>query len=411
LRTEAPVWKDPITGMWQLTRYDDVRMAAQDTERFSNRVGSKMSEVEDIVVPDDPVQASALRESVAADTKIRAMYEERGWVPINGLQGTDEPDHWQRRRLFDYAFRPKRVADLDPFLRDLANRLIDGFIDAGACEFIADYAVPLPLYAIGRQLGVPEEDMPRVKQWTDAFMQRMGLNQTPEQRIWSAEQEIEFQNYFHPLVEGIRARPDDSLFSDLVNKEMPGLGRTLTDQEVMTELMDDLFVAGSETTQKAIASGMLIAINYPEVWAEVVADPERNLSTFLEEVLRIESPVVCLLRLTTVDIELHGTVIPAGSVVALRYAAANHDDSRYPDSGCPHLGRQKARGHLAFGVGSHHCVGSELARREMYWAFRTVAERLDDLRLTPGRNDFACHPNYFVRGYKQLHVEFSARKA
>ena len=302
LRTEAPGWKDPVTGMWQLTRYDDVRMAAQDTERFSNRVGSKMSEVEDIVLPDDPVQAAAVRESIATDKRIRTMYEQRGWVPINGLQGTVEPDHWQRRRLFDHAFRPKRVAELDGWLEQLAHRLIDGFVNAGACEFVGDYAIPLPLFTIGRQLGVPESDMPRVKGWTDAFMQRMGLNQTPAERIWSAEQEIEFQNYFHPLIQAIRADPQDSLFSDLVNKEMPGLGRALTDQELMTELMDDLFVAGSETTQKAIASGMLIAVQHPSVWAEVVADPERHLGTFVEEVLRIESPVVCLLRLTTVEI-------------------------------------------------------------------------------------------------------------
>jgi cytochrome P450 len=309
--------------------------------------------------------------------------------------------------MMDHAFRPARVRELDPYVEELSYRLVDAFVADGRCEFVAQFAVPLPLYVIGRQMGMPEDVMHQIKQWTDAWVQRMGLMLTREQRIWSAEQEIEAQHFFQQRFEKLRREPEDNLLSDLVNNEVPEWGRPLTDQELHTEMMADLFVGGSETSTNALSGGVLLLAQHPHVWQQVKSDPDRYLENFVEEVLRLESPVQGLLRQTTEDVELHGVTIPGGSVIKLGYAAANRDERRFE---CPeqfNLEREQPRTHLTFGVGSHHCLGAPLARRELYFGFKALFDRLEDIRLIDGANDFSYHPNYFLRAIRELHIEFT----
>src|ERR1700730_5293409 len=244
LRDEAPVWKAPITGMFFLSRYEDIRMALLDTKRFSNAVGSGAGDVGKAVVPEDPEKAKALLEAMAVEEELTRLYREKGWVPVSSLDGLDEPRHMQLRRLMEYAFRPARVKELDPYVDELSHRLVDSFIGDGRCEFVSQFAVPLPLYVIGRQMGMPEDVMPQIKQWTDAWVQRLGLMLNREERIHSAEQEIQAQHYFQAKFEKLRQEPEDNLLSDLVNNEVAEWGRSLTDQELHTEMMADLFVGG-----------------------------------------------------------------------------------------------------------------------------------------------------------------------
>ena len=407
LRNDAPVWKDPVTGMFFITRYEDIRMILLDTKRFSNAVGSGAGDVGKAVMPDDPVKAKALLEAMAVEEELTKLYEEKGWVPVSSLDGLDEPRHMELRRMMDHAFRPARVRELDPYVEELSYRLVDAFVADGRCEFVAQFAVPLPLYVIGRQMGMPEDVMAQIKQWTDAWVQRMGLMLTREQRIWSAEQEIEAQHFFQQRFEKLRREPEDNLLSDLVNNEVPEWGRPLTDQELHTEMMADLFVGGSETSTNALSGGVLLLAQHPHVWQQVKSDPDRYLENFVEEVLRLESPVQGLLRQTTEDVELHGVTIPGGSVIKLGYAAANRDERRFE---CPeqfNLEREQPRTHLTFGVGSHHCLGAPLARRELYFGFKALFDRLEDIRLIDGANDFSYHPNYFLRAIRELHIEFT----
>jgi cytochrome P450 len=409
MRDEAPVWKDPITGMFQVTRYEDIRTVLLDPKTFTNRLGSNMISG-DAVLPDDPEEAKALLETIAVDKEIQELYEKEGWMPVNGLSGIDNPEHRQRRALFEAAFKPKRVAELDPYCEKLANELIDEFVDRGRCDFVKEFADPLPLYVIGRQMGVAEDDLPKIKAWTNAWIQRMGLNQTAAERVWSAEQEIEFQNYFAPIIANIRENPDGTLFSDLVNNEVPGAGRPMTDNELYSELMTDMFVGGAETTTNGIGKGLLLAIRQPQAWQRVVDDPDTYLDNWVEEILRVDAPVHVLLREVATDTEMHGVELPAGSVLAIRFGSGNRDPRRYGEqSDQIDLDREQPRTHLAFGVGVHHCIGAPLARREMYFSFKAVAERLGDIRLVEGANDFAMHPNYFVNGLKELHIEFTPR--
>jgi cytochrome P450 len=407
LRELAPVWRDPITGFYMLTRYADIRMALLDARRFTNQPGSSSDATGAAVRPDaDDEKARELLASMEADETVARMFEEQGWTVGPTINGLDAPEHMQRRRLFEHAFRPASIARYDGYIRDLAHRLIDGFLAKGECDFVSQYAVPLPLYVIGKVMGAPESDMPQIQFWTDAWIERMGLMQTPAEKIWSAEQEIAAQHYFQQGFDRVRAEPDGSLLSEFVNTPIPEYGRPLNDHELHSELMTNFWVGGSETVRNAISAGLMLLIENPHVWSALRADPDGVLPGFMEVVLRLESPSQGLLRQAAEDIELHGVTIPAGSVVMVRFGAGNRDGRRFECPGELRLDREKPRTHLAFGVGAHHCLGAPLARLEMHHAFKAIAERFEEFWFLEGRNDFAYHHNYFLRALKELHVGF-----
>ena len=363
---------------------------------------------EKAVKPTDPEELRKWEQVADEERVLTEMYEKDGWVPVATLDALDPPTHMELRRMFDSAFRPGRIRELDPFVEDLTNRLFDDFVGNGACEWVQAVAIPVPLYTIGRQMGVPDEDMPQIKAWTDAWVQRLGLMQTFEERVWSAQKEIEAQNYFKPIFDRLREHPEDTLLSDLVNKEIPEWGRTLTDAELQSEMMADFFVGGSETTTNAIAGGMRELIEHPDLWQQLKSDPETYLPVFVEEIIRIEGPVQGLLRELSEDVEMHGVHMPAGSIVNLRFSSGNRDEREYDRADEVDLERTRTRTHLAFGFGEHFCLGAPLARREMYYSFRVLIERIDEMWFTEGANEFRYQPNYFLRALKELHIEFRA---
>ncbi|MEN9807027.1 MAG: hypothetical protein RL756_1547 [Pseudomonadota bacterium] len=395
LRDEAPVWQDPRTGFFVVTRFDDLRDILLNTTEFNNSARGGQG---------------GAREALGTERqqRMRELYETRGWLPAPTLAGRDDPNHKQMRAMFNEAFRPKKIEAMDSFVRDTAYGLIDAFVDAGHCDWMKQMAVPLPLIVIGRQMGVPESDIWRIKAWTDAWVQRLGMMQTEEEERWSVEMEIEAQHYFQPIFERLRREPDDTLLSEMVNRVIPEWGRALNDNELHAEMMADTFVGGSETSTNAIAYGVKLLIENPEVWARLKEDPERHLRTFIEEVLRLEGPVQGLFRWASTDLELHGVKIPKGAMLNIRYAAANRDEREFE---CPEkldLDRDKPGRHLAFGSGIHHCLGAPLARRELYWAFKALVDRIDELRFAPDKNDFRVQPNFSLRALRELHIEFRA---
>jgi cytochrome P450 len=233
------------------------------------------------------------------------------------------------------------------------------------------------------------------------------MMQSEEEERWSVEQEIEAQHYFQRIYERLRKQPDDTVLSDLINTPMGD--RPLNDNELHAHMMADTFVGGSETTTNAISGGVWLLCQFPEQYAKLNADPERYLRTFIEEVVRLESPVQGLFRVATRDLELHGVAIPSGATVNVRYAAANRDPEHFENPDALDLERKNAATHLGFGTGVHHCLGAPLARRELHWAFAALLEGVTDIHLAPGRNDFAIAPNYCLRALKQLHIAFTPR--
>ena len=391
LRDDAPVWRDPRTGMFVITRYDDLRAVLMDTDTFVS--GHRR-------LPSTP-------DALARARKIQALYHERGWVPAPTLAGRDDPEHRQMRALFDHAFRPSRIKQLDGFVDALAHRLIDGFLEQGRCDWVHSFAVPLPLIIIGHQMGAPEADIWRIKAWTDAWVQRLGMMQTEEEAIWSTEMEIEAQHYFQAIFERLRREPDDTLLSDLVNTTIPEWGRPLTDNELHAEMMADTFVGGSETSTNALSAGVMLLVRNPDVWARLKQGDDDDLAVFCEEVLRLEGPVQGLFRTASRDLELQGVHIPEGAVLNVRYASANRDDRTFADADAIDLDRGSPRQHLAFGVGTHYCLGAPLARRELFLGFRALLQRVDSLWFVDDANDFGVQPNFCLRALKELHIGFT----
>ncbi len=392
LREEAPVFRDPRTGMFVVTRYQDLRKIALDYENFSNHRYSN-----------DPERLTH-NQRIAYN-----LFKEKGWVPGASLAARDDPDHKQMRSLFDDAFRPKRIKEIEDNVERLAYELIDEFIDDGHCEYVNQYAVPLPLIIICQQMGARDEDIWQIKAWTDAWIKGGSFGLDEEGVIWATEMEIQAQHYFQAIFEQLRREPNDTLLSDLVNNEVPGWGRPLTDNELHAEMMQDTFVGGSETTTNAMSAGLMLLDRQPGVWEKLSSDPEKYLPTFVEEVVRLESPVQGLSRIAKQDIEVHGVKIPAGSVIDLRFAAGNRDDRHFS---CPHdvdLERRNAASHLGFSTGTHYCLGAPLARRELYWGFKAFLDRVESFRVVPEKNNLRHLPNYALRILKELHIEFEAK--
>lgn len=393
LRNDAPVYQCPHTGMYIVTRFDDVRRVLTDTDHFTNRLAS----------------LSDAAEPTPRQRRLNDLFKKEGWLPAPTLAGRDDPNHKEMRAMFNRAFSPKRVKELDPEVRDLAYRLIDDFIDDGRCDWVSQLAVPLPLLIIGRQMGADLKDIWKIKEWTEAFFHRISMMLDEEQEMATVRKEIDAQHYFQPIFERLREKPDDTLLSALVNTVIEEWGRPLNDNELHAEMMADTFVGGSETTTNAISAGMKLLIEQKGVWEKLKSDPEQYIRPFTEEVLRLESPVQSLMRATSKAVELAGVVIPAGSLVNVRYAAANRDDRRFDNPDEIDLDRKGAGGHMAFGSGSHHCLGAPLARRELIWAFTALVDRIDDMWFEEEKNDFAYHPHFLLRSLKALHVEFVAR--
>jgi len=393
LREQAPVYRDKLTGFYVLTRYEDLRAVLKDPVTFSN------------LRPRGPDHIPPERVQLIAN-----LFRKKGWLPSPTLSGRDDPDHKQMRALFDHTFRASKIKLMDPFVRDLSYQLIDDFIDDGHCDWVRQFAVPMPLIIIGKQMGAPEKDIWRIKAWTDAWVKRLGLMQTDEEAIWSAEMEIEQQHYFQPIFERLRREPNDTLLSELVNREIPEWGRKLNDNELHAEMTADTFVGGSETTTNALSAGIMLLAQNPDCFALLKSDPEQYLRTFIEEVLRLEGPVQGLQRFTTRDVTLHGVTIPKGTVVNVRYAAANRDPAHFEDPDRLDLTRKNAASHLGFGSGVHACLGAPLARRELWWGFTAFLDRIEEFELAPGKNQLRHVPNFYLRCLKELHIAFTPKK-
>ena len=395
LRDNAPVYQDPKTGFFIVTRYEDVRHVLKDTENFKSSYGAAGQKAE----------GNINTEHVNKGTQ---LFIEKGWVPAPTLAGRDDPNHKEMRSIFDQAFRPGKIKELEPNVKSLSYELIDAFLDDGYCDWVEQFSIPLPLKIIGIQMGIEnEEDLWKIKKSTDAFFHRIGMMLSQEEELETIEREIEGQHYFQPIFEKLRKCPNDTLLSELVNTEIEQWGRTLNDNELHAEMMADTFVGGSETTTNALSAGIKLLIEKKNVWGMLKENSEKYLKVFVEEVLRLESPVQSLMRNTHEDVDLNGIKIPAGSIVNVRYAAANRDENYFENPEEINLERKKAGAHMAFGSGVHHCLGAPLARRELYWGFKAALDSFDDMWFAEGKNNFEYHPHYLLRSLKELHIEFA----
>ncbi|MBI1181830.1 MAG: cytochrome P450 [Alphaproteobacteria bacterium] len=387
LRDQAPVYYDPQLRVYIVSRYDLLMDAIRRTDVFSS-IGS---------------QAPA--EMRAPPPEVKEI-EKQGWPRVNTMVTNDPPSHTRYRKLVDYAFTPKRVKAMKPDMDDIVNLLIDRFIDRGEVELVSEFAVPVPLYVIADQLGVPREDAPRFKTWSDASVAPLGLMLSDEEWIDSARKVLEFQRYFVAALDERRQRPCDDLLTALLQARAEG-EKPLDTAELLS-IVSQVLVAGNETTTNSIAAGMTLLIDHPDQQRLLREEPGR-IPTFVEETLRLESAVQGLFRVVKEDTELGGFAIPKGARLMLRYAAANRDGAKFASPHELDVRRTNAGAHLAFGAGTHHCLGAQLARYEMIASFEAILARMDGLAYAGGRNSFRHHPHLCLRGLRELWLTFDRR--
>jgi cytochrome P450 len=228
------------------------------------------------------------------------------------------------------------------------------------------------------------------------------------QMLECARSRVEMQQYMAALIEQRRADPLDDLLSDLVHARFEGgdrIGEAATVAELLN-MIEQLLVAGNETTTKLLAAGILALIENPDQMAKVRADPGL-VANLVEEALRLESPVQMLPRIARVDVELAGVTVPAGSMLMVMYGCANRDDAKYPAAEDFDVERANARTHLAFGQGAHFCPGAALARSEARIGFELLLTRLHDIALAPLEQPTERELSMTLRGLSVLHLVFT----
>jgi cytochrome P450 len=389
IRREAPVYQLPETNIYMLSRWDDIRQVARDTQTFSN-------DFQELLKGPEP---SAEAEAIYAS----------GYEQPPTLLTLDPPEHKVYRSLINKVFSAKRVEGMRDYIEQVVDELIDEFIDKGECEFVRDFATPLPVYVIADQLGVPREDLRRIKLWSDAFASRLGGMASAEEEIENARLIVEYQHYMVNIIEDRRANPRDDMISDLANNTIkPPEGERLMNNEELLSMIEQLLVAGNETTTSATTGGLLSLIQLSDQ-LQVLLDDPGMIDNAVEEILRLESPSAGLWRVVTQDVELQGVAIPKGSLLMLRYAAANRDEKVFEEPERMDVCRRNADDHIAFGYGTHFCPGAFLGRKEMQVAFARILARLTNIRLAEGKNDLTHWPNTVLRGLKELHITFEPR--
>ena len=345
----------------------------------------------------------------AADEEIDAILAE-GWDNPPTLLTADHPVHTRNRKLVNLAFSAPRVNAIEADMRKKSIELIEKMAQKGGGDFVEDFAIPLPVAMIAQQIGL-DNDPKQVKDWSDAAVDRFSQLIDRERQLECVRSFVDYQRYMKGLIDDRRANGGDDLLTDLVEARVEG-ETPLTDEEIMS-IMQQFMVAGNETTTSTIAGGLLQLIRNPDQMAKAKAaaggrDP-KLIQNMVEEMLRYESPSAGIWRVVKEDVELGGEKIAAGSMLQVRYAAANRDPAKFEDPDAFLIDRKNARAHLAFGKGPHMCVGNMLSRKEMFVAFDELLERLDNFQLAD-EGGITVLPNIMLRGVTKLPITYEVAK-
>ena len=386
LRREAPLYRLPNGAYYLISRYRDVRDAAMNTEVYSSNLVAVMFK--------------------GLEQPELLALEGAGSGAVDALAIADPPVHARQRKLSNQAFSMRRVAALEPAIRALAESLIGAILPRGgarwsSADWMREVAVPLPMTVIAGMIGLPSEDIPQLKRWSDAAVGLLsGLN-TPAELAEHVGQVSELMAYFTRTVDEAALAPKDDVLGDLV-RACEG-SEALTRDEVISILLQ-ILTAGNESTTSLIGSALRLLLEHPHVEQRIRAD-RALLEPFIEEALRLESPFHGHFRLVRSDTEVAGEPLPKGSRVMLLWGAANRDGDEFPNPDAIDLARPNGRSHLGFGFGIHHCIGAALARLETRVTLETLLARTSALRGADG--EIAHVPSLLVRCLALLPVELS----
>ena len=370
LRDESPCYHNDVRDFWALSRYDDVLAGLRDWERLSNVGGVALEQ-------DDGTQARQ----------------------VLSFLGMDPPEHDLLRALVSRAFTPRRVLELEPHVRALSCRYLDALCEEEECDFIDGFAGRLPMDVVSELLGVPSEDRERLRTWADTVVHREdGESGVPTRGVEAA---IAILGYFRDHVAGRRRRAGAGDLTDaLLAAEVDG--KRLQDFDIIAFLFL-MIIAGNETTTKLLGNALYWAWRHPEQRRSLHADPS-GVPDWVEETLRYDPSSQLIARTASTDLELHGRQIPKGAKVALLIGSANRDERYWNDPDRFDMARNTT-GSLAFGQGTHFCLGASLARLEARVALGEILRRAPGYEISEAGATRIHSAN--VRGFATLPVRMN----
>ena len=368
LRDEAPVYRDDINGLWGISRHADIVAIEKAPGRYSNRNAYRPITVHD---PDGDLS----------------------------MINFDDPRHYQQRRMVNRSFTPRAVGNHEEMVAEQVSKLVDAVIDDGSCSVVEQLAAPLPAMMIAHYLGFGMDRWREVKHWSEATIPLGGgdryLNETVLEEVFA------FAGAVVELIEQRRDDPRDDMISVWLNSEIDG--RPMTDAEIVSECLL-LVDGGAETTRTVIANTIWTLCSHPDQRRRLVEDLSLLDTTAVDEFIRWTSPILNMSRVVTEDHELHGQQLRAGDKLLLMYSSANRDERVFTEPERFDVGRNP-NPHLAFGFGTHFCLGASLARLELRLMFRELLTRIPEFELAGSSPTLVSVA--FVRGINEYRISFA----
>ena len=365
IRHHDPVYFDADAGVWGISRYDHIKEIESDPATFSNAGGIR---------------------------------PETGPIPM--MIDMDDPEHRMRRKLVARGFTPNRVREQEPAIHTLVHDLIDEVCERGECDFVWDLAAWIPLIMIGDALGVEPEDRAALMRWSDDLLRGLGTEDL-ELLIAAGEAFNGYNDYAQRVIEDRRGCPRDDLMSILVHAEVDG--DRLDDDSILHESLL-ILIGGDETTRHVMSGGAYQLMRHPDQWQRLLADRALVIPA-VEEMLRWVTPIKNMARTATKTVDFHGKEVQAGQKLLMLYPSANRDEDQFAD---PHTFdiERAPNEHVAFGFGTHFCLGSSLARLELRALFNVLLDRLPDIHMVDPAEPAHRAAN-FVSGYEGMKVAFT----
>ncbi|MET0898111.1 MAG: cytochrome P450 [Mycobacterium sp.] len=397
MRSGCPVRREPHQNVMVVTGYDEALAVFGDAENFSSCTAVTGP------FPGFPMQLEGRPEPEIAEL----IDKHRAELPFSDqVTVMDPPTHTAHRALLMGLITPKRLKENEEFMWNHNDKVLDPYLAAGSGEYIKGFAAPFTLAVIADLLGVPLDDRAE-------FAKRMdhsqgGIGDTKEGSLQHSPLEYLYEK-FSAYIEDRRREPRADALTEMANAKFPD-GSTPEVMDVV-RIAANLYTAGQETTVRLLSSALMVLADRPDLQIQLRKEPGK-IANFIEEMLRIESPVKGDFRLARRTMTIGGVEIPAGTTVMVMNGAANRDPRQFDNPDTLDIDRSNARRHIAFGRGVHSCPGSPLARAEAKVALDRLLSRTTDIRLSEehhgpvGDRRFTYVPTFILRGVTALHLEF-----
>ncbi len=382
IREERGIYIDPVSGFYVITRFDELKAIADDPQTFSNSTGQLGSRGQ------------------ATNPQIADLFRKEGFLHVDTLVTNDPPRHTRYRSLVDKAFNALRIRSAEGTILSVTNALLEKF-PSGPFDFVQAFAVPLPVRIIADQLGIPPERGPDFKRWSDSLLQQASPNLSEQELLEITKVVIQMQQFFAKMIRETRENPTGALLSDLANLKVEG---ELLSEGELVSLLQQLLVAGNETTTNTFNAAVLRLAQDVELQERLRQNPEL-VRNFIEEVLRLDSPLQGLFRKVTKDTEVGGIPIPQGAILNLRWGAGNRDPRRFENRDELDLERKAVTQHLAFGHGVHFCLGNQLARAELRIGLTRLLAETSSIRLVDCEDNVVRLSHFVAYGIGKLMIE------